>query len=302
MRIIDESVIMENIKRIRKTNELIMVLKDNAYGIGICRMVNIAKKCNIDFFAVKSIDEAIFIKSLYKKSKVLLLGKVNKKEINKIIKYKLIPTINDYTDYLLFKENNIKCHLEIDVGMNRFGIKNNYLAIINDSIVDEIYIHLYNNELDKNIKFIEELGKKYNKKIHIGGSVAYGKTNLKIRVGKMLYDNAIYFYGSIVNIKRVRDLETIGYEGLYNVKEDSLIGICDIGYKNGLNNYSKSEVIINGRKYKLIGKTCMDQCFILIDEFIKIGDKVEFIGKNIDKNEFLRANNMTIYEALLLLN
>lgn len=146
MRIIDESVIMENIKRIRKTNELIMVLKDNAYGIGICRMVNIAKKCNIDFFAVKNIDEAIFIKSLYKKSKVLLLGKVNKKEINKIIKYKLIPTINDYTDYLLFKENNIKCHLEIDVGMNRFGIKNNYLAIINDSIVDEIYIHLYNNE------------------------------------------------------------------------------------------------------------------------------------------------------------
>ena len=138
--VIDELRIIENINRIKQTNEIIMVLKDNAYGIGICRMINIAKKCNINFFAVKNIDEAIFVKALYNDSRVLLLGKANKKEIEKIIKYHIIPTINDYTDYLLFKENNIKSHLEIDIGMNRFGIKNNYLAIINDNIITDIYI------------------------------------------------------------------------------------------------------------------------------------------------------------------
>ena len=124
-----------------------------------------------------------------------------REEIEKIIKYHIIPTINDYTDYLLFKENNIKSHLEIDIGMNRFGIKNNYLAIINDNIITDIYIHLYNTNIDKNIRFIEELGKKYNKNIHIGGSVAYGKTKATIRIGRLLYDNAISMHGEIVNIK-----------------------------------------------------------------------------------------------------
>ena len=300
--VIDETKIIENINKIKKTNDIIMVLKDNAYGIGICRMINIAKKCNINFFAVKNIDEAIFVKSLFKESNVLLLGKTNKKEISKIIKHNIIPTINDYTDYLLFKENNIKSHLEIDIGMNRFGIKNNYLAIINDNIITSIYIHLYNNNIDKNIRFIEELGNKYNKKIHIGGSVAYGKTKSTIRIGRMLYENAIKMYGEIVNIKKVKELETVGYEGLYNVTNDSYIGICNIGYKNGLNVYSESEVSINNKMYKLVGKVCMDQCFLLIDDSIKIGDKVEFIGEKIDISIFLKENNMTFYEALLFLN
>ena len=46
----------------------------------------------------------------------------------------------------------------------------------------------------------------------------------------------------------------------------------------------------------------MDQCFILIDDSVSIGDKVEFIGENIDINTFISDNNMTFYEALLFLN
>ena len=46
----------------------------------------------------------------------------------------------------------------------------------------------------------------------------------------------------------------------------------------------------------------MDQCFLLIDDSIKIGDKVEFIGEKIDISTFLKENNMTFYEALLFLN
>ena len=206
LKYINETKIIDNINKIKKTNKVILVLKDNAYGVGICRMVNIAKKCDINFFAVKDIEEAIFIRALHKEAKILILGKVKKKDIKQIIKLKLIPTINDYTDYLLFKENNINSHLEIDVGMNRFGIKNNYLAIINDPLIEEIYIHLYNESITDKISFIEQLGNTYNKKIHIGGSIAYGKTNSKIRIGRMIYDNSIEFYGEIINLKKVKEL------------------------------------------------------------------------------------------------
>ena len=301
VKIINEEAIISNIKRIKETNDLIIVLKDNAYGIGICRMIRLAKICGVNFFAVKNIEEAIFVRALAKDSKILILGKIKKKDIKQVIGLKLIPTINDYTDYLLFKENNIKSHLEIDVGMNRFGIKNNYLAIINDPIIEEVYIHLYDSNIDEKIRFIEKIGKSYKKKVHIGGSVAYGKTINKLRVGKMLYDNCIEFNGKIINIKKVKELETVGYEGLYNVKKESLIGICNLGYSNGLNVYSHSRVFINDKYYELIGKTCMDQCFIKIDSNVKIGDNVEFIGKNISLEVFSKDNNMLVYEALLFL-
>lgn len=301
MKVIDERVIIDNINRIKKTNDIIMVLKDNAYGIGICKMINIAKKCNVDSFAVKNIEEGMFVRALYKTSKILILGKVKKKDIKQIIKLNLIPTINDYTDYLLFKENNIISHLEIDVGMNRFGIKNNYLAIINDSIIDEIYIHLYDNVIEDKINFIEQLGKTYNKKVHIGGSIAYGKTKSKLRIGRLLYENSIKFYGEIINIKRIKELETVGYEGLYNVTKESYIGICDVGYSDGLNVYSRSRVCISNKYYELVGRTCMDQCFVKIDDYVKLGDKVEFIGKNISLVDFAKDNDMLVYEVLLFL-
>ena len=37
MKVINENIIIENINRIKKTNDIIWVLKDNAYGMGLCR-------------------------------------------------------------------------------------------------------------------------------------------------------------------------------------------------------------------------------------------------------------------------
>ena len=45
----------------------------------------------------------------------------------------------------------------------------------------------------------------------------------------------------------------------------------------------------------------MDQCFIKIDDKIKLGDTVEFIGKNISLDTFSKDNNMLVYETLLFL-
>lgn len=79
MRIIKEEVLIANIKKIRETNDLILVVKDNAYGFGICYMVNLAKQLHLSKFAVKSVSEGIFVRSLYKEAMILVLGKIKKK-------------------------------------------------------------------------------------------------------------------------------------------------------------------------------------------------------------------------------
>lgn len=279
LRIIKNEVIKNNLKTILKTNPIMLVVKDNAYGFGICNIASIAKALHIRDFAVKSISEGIFLRSLYKEANILILGKIKPTELEEIKKYNLMPTINDYDDFILFKENRIPCHLAIDTGMNRFGMKSGYLAIINDSIVQAIYTHCYNEDNKGKIKVLERLSKDYLKPVHIGGSIAYQQTKEMLRIGRIAYENALYFYGHIVNIKYLNKGETLGYDGLYEAQGKTIIGICNIGYSDGLNLFYHGNVCIKGKYYSVIGKCCMDHCFILIDENVKLFDEVEFLEK-----------------------
>ncbi|MDE7161979.1 MAG: alanine racemase [Anaeroplasmataceae bacterium] len=299
---IKEDVIRSNIKRILQTNSLMLVVKDDAYGFGIKRIVPIAIQCHVKDFAVKSIEEGKILRSLNKDIRILLLGKTKSTDVLDLIKYKLIPTINDYDDYVLFKENKIPCHLAIDTGMNRFGMKSGYLAIINDSIVKAIYTHCYNDQNRHKIKFMERLARNYLKPLHIGGSIAYQQTNSMLRAGKMIYENALYFYGHIVNIKTLSKGETIGYDGHYEAQSNVRIGVCDIGYSDGLNLFYHGNVCIKEKCYSVIGRCCMDQCFILIDDSVQIGDEVEFFGKQLSEDQFIKENQMTKYEMFLQIN
>lgn len=302
MRKIKEEIILQNIQNILKTNTVMLVLKDNAYGFGIGYMVQLAKQLKIKDLAVKSISEGIFVRSLYKDANILILGKTKPSDIQELKKYHLIPTLNDYDEYLLFKENRIPCHLAIDTGMNRFGMKSGYLAVINDSIVKAIYTHCYNNQNRHKIKFMERLAKNYLKPLHIGGSIAYKQTTAMLRVGKMLYEHALYFYGHIVNIKELSSGESVGYDGLYKAAGNVRIGVCDIGYVDGLDLLYHGRVHIKEKFYSVVGRCCMDQSFILIDEDVSIGDEVEFFGNKISEDEFIEYNRMTKYEMFLKIN
>ncbi|MDE6584419.1 MAG: alanine racemase [Anaeroplasmataceae bacterium] len=302
MRKIKEEIIIQNIQNILKTNTVMLVLKDNAYGFGIGYMVQLAKQLKIKDLAVKSISEGILIRSLYKDANILILGKTKPTDIQDLKTYHLIPTLNDYDEYLLFKENRIPCHLAIDTGMNRFGMKSGYLAVINDSIVKAIYTHCYNNQNRHKIKFMERLAKNYLKPLHIGGSIAYKQTTAMLRVGKMLYEHALYFYGHIVNIKELTSGESVGYDGLYTAAGDVRIGICDIGYVDGLDLLYHGRVHIKEKFYSVVGRCCMDHSFILIDENVSIGDEVEFFGNKISEDEFIEYNRMTKHEMFLKIN
>ena len=77
---------------------------------------------------------------------------------------------------------------------------------------------------------------------------------------------------------------------------------CDIGYSNGLNVFFDGRVYINNKYYKCVGKCCMDQCFIVIDNNVKLYDVVEFVGDNIGEEEFILSNKMTKYEFFLNIN
>jgi alanine racemase len=193
--------------------------------------------------------------------------------------------------------------LEIDSGMNRFGFKKLDESILISPYITTIYTHLFNECIENYdyIDYVYNLGVKYNKKVHIGGSIAYNYTSLPIRIGYLIYDGVDSFYGNVVYVHKGYKGEKIGYEGSYILDSDLNIAIIDVGYSNGIRRDFSGEVFLKGKRTKVVGKVCMNHIYIACDFDVRIGDIVEFYGDNLKKEEFLCKNFMTNYESFLLI-
>ena len=75
----------------------------------------------------------------------------------------------------------------------------------------------------------------------------------------------------------------IGYNGTYELKQDTLVATVPVGYADGYNrllsNYGY--VVCRGKKLPIIGKVCMDQFMIDVSQLpdLKAGDEVILLGE-----------------------
>lgn len=106
----------------------------------------------------------------------------------------------------------------------------------------------------------------------------------------------------ISQIKRIKRGETIGYGRKGIAEQDSRIAIIAIGYADG---YSRAfsdgvgEVLINGRRAKVIGNVCMDMTMIDITGIEAAeGDEVILFGKEFPIQELAQKINTIAYEIL----
>ena len=166
---INSSSIKKNLEKIRSINEnVICVIKDDAYGLKIEKILPILIKNNCNYFAVAYLEEAVKVykilknfKNLNKKNNcnVMTLNYVEPKKLEVAIKNGVEITIfskkqfYDYIDILNnFKKNIcLKIHIKINSGMNRLGFDENEVF----EIIKEI--KKINSEFLKNKKFKLEI-------------------------------------------------------------------------------------------------------------------------------------------------
>jgi alanine racemase/UDP-N-acetylmuramoyl-tripeptide--D-alanyl-D-alanine ligase len=96
---------------------------------------------------------------------------------------------------------------------------------------------------------------------------------------------ALALTSRIVGINHCKLGETISYGRSYTVnRPNQTIAVLPIGYFDGLHrNYSgKGEVIVRGKKARMVGKICMDFMMIDITDIpdVQIGDTVLIFGKD----------------------
>ncbi|PUD20026.1 alanine racemase [Helicobacter pylori] len=109
--------------------------------------------------------------------------------------------------------------------------------------------------------------------------------------------NVISLKAQIVQIRSVKKGEFIGYGEHFYTNEETLVGVLALGYADGLMRAlgNRIQVAINNQLAPLIGKVCMDQCFVKLNNIqAKEGDEVILFG---DKSA--RANDASEIAALL---
>ena len=104
----------------------------------------------------------------------------------------------------------------------------------------------------------------------------------------------------IIQIKEVKKGEYIGYGCTYRAKKNIRIAILPIGYANGIGNKNNGRyVMINDKKYDVVGSIGMNMMTISIDKKVSINDAVIILGKGISLGTLSRFEGIGLAEMLI---
>ena len=259
---INKSNLEKNLKIVRSINKnLICVIKDNAYGLGIENILPILLENKCDYFAVAYIEEAVKIQKLLEnlklknqngKIKVMALNYVKPENVGDAIRNNIELTVFNFLqllDYLkilddFFENMTLKIHIKVNSGMNRLGFDENEIL----ELVEIIKKYNLNNKSKNRLEIIsifshisdaenqaetEKQVEKYEKILKI-----FSQNNVRYRYSHLQASPLLFKYGKKYNY----DFARIGM-ALYGMEPLS----TDVGLLNVITVKSK---IINIRNVK----------------------------------------------------
>ncbi len=275
-----------------------------------------------------------FLKIQNIECKIYVLLSFLPNQLNDFYTEGFIPVLNTkeevlyYNDFAKSKKQTLCAVLQLETGMNRLGlsledvsdIKNNldlYLSNINiEFIMSHFACADINNHpatLEQNnlfLKLITHLPKtKYSLSASYGVFLDIPIVEDIVRPAVALYggnptpyddnpmQNVIYLFSSILQIKKLKAGDGVGYGLNWICNVDSEIAIIPIGYGDGIlrNISQESYCYIDNIPVKIIGRVSMD-CITIdithLPQYLKnIGQIVEFIGDNLSLDDFAKQCN-----------
>ena len=134
----------------------------------------------------------------------------------------------------------------------------------------------------------------YNKKHNISPTITDINIDLK---------TAFSLYSTVIQVKKIKKGSFVGYGRVYEAMEDMYVAVIPIGYADGFDRRNTGrKIVINNKRYDLIGEINSGMIIAKVDESVHTGDKVTLIGGNIPMREVARHMNTSVYEAGCMLN
>ena len=201
---ISRNKIEKNLEKIKSINKnIIYVLKDDAYGLGIENILPILIENGCNYYAVAYIEEALEIKRISRKKfskevNVMMLNYTEVEDIRIAVENGIELTIYSlfqfreyekiFSEILEEGKNNIKIHIKLNTGMNRLGFDGDEIEEL-CGILKRFQVRNENKrflEYDKKgegVKTVENRGKLEIVSIfsHISDSENFEKTEAQVK-------------------------------------------------------------------------------------------------------------------------
>jgi len=216
-------------------------------------------------------------------------------------------------------EGAISLHLKWDTGMGRVGVRTkeellDLLVACHDEKIqvdgvfthfataDELDLSYFHNQQERFEQLMEEFQRHWSQEVevHTGNSAASmrfpEKMHHVVRFGISMYglypstdvkalepmplQPAFSLHSKLIHVKKMPEGESISYGATYTTSSEEWIGTIPLGYADGwIRKLQGMEVLVNGKRMPIVGRICMDQFMIRLDQHYPIGTKVTLIGE-----------------------
>lgn len=317
-RIIDIRAIAKAVRKAREISKskIILVVKANAYGVGFEAVQEL--KYLVDGFAVARAIEGARMRRLGFSEDILVLS-YDDTQLGLTLDNGLIPSVSSVEQLSHLAECRAeRCHIAVDTGMSRHGIKglNTLSEMVNIAKTVQIsglFTHIFNNG-KANVLRQAETFDIYRERLiglisnnfvsHVSATGAIETLSGRydaVRLGIGAYRDANYIVSNVIGLKKVLKGESIGYDGAFIASKDMTVAIVEGGYADGIpRRFSGHKILINSDFCRVIGNVCMDVIMVDVsDTRCKIGDRAVFLDNDLITLQDLSADTGRIeYETL----
>lgn len=306
---------------------VIAVLKDDAYGVGLIEVMKTLQYEKDLIIAINHLNEAIALRKNGFKKDILYLNVFDEKDIPIIQKYNISVIVESFYQLKLLKNQLIRFHIKFNTGMNRIGFdeidapkaikelntfsKQYQLVGAMTHFADEDQNHSAFFKFEKHVKQLQ----KKDLIVHCFASNSLSeyfdeKITNYIRVGIKLYGigerstflhSTLTLMSPIISIHAVKEKQKVGYDFIYETPTDGHLYLLPIGYGQGWGRFKQSFAFTNYRFLKQAGKISMDYSSYFSKQFIDLQEEVELFGKNIPLESLCQINDIDPHEILVRL-
>ena len=312
---------------------LLPMVKADAYGLGAERIARTLERLDPWGFGVATVAEAEELRALAITRPIVIFTPILPGDFDAAIRANLTPSLSDVAAIARWTETGLPWQLAIDTGMSRAGIRWDEVDCLADVLTANppqgAFTHFHSAEKDDASRSIqEERFASALARLPIRPAMIHAENSPAIehrgpspwtvaRPGIFLYgvgsgnsaaivpDPVVSLRARIVDIRTVRDGETVSYSGTYRADGDRRIATLGIGYGDGYRRAlsNRGSVLVAGVRVPVAGNVTMDMTMIdVTDVPCGVGDVATLIGADgddrIDVSEVAAFGEISPYEVL----
>jgi alanine racemase len=302
---------------------IIAVVKANAYGHGAPAVALALQEAGARILACADIEEAVVLRKAGVTTGILIFGALGVSDVDGVFEHNLTPTISTPGAGRSLQAAaarhgvRLHCHLKIDTGMNRLGLRHDNLEFTLPELIASrnleivaVYTHFATADdpdsplFDtQRVRFEQALARLPALGVtprirHAANSAATLRDSRVwydlVRPGLMMYGvippplastiplaPVMSLRSRVVAVKGVRVGEIVGYGARWTVPKPGRIAVVPAGYADGLDRRmaGNGSVLIRGKRAPIVGAVNMDMITVDVSDVnVETGDEVVIIG------------------------